>query len=100
MDPGYLSRCLRQLELDQCVALCDSANDRRQRLVSLTDRGRMAARELERYQEYAVQKVLEELPARQQRRLVHAMNTIIEVFNRDALTNLLERVRDGARGID
>jgi hypothetical protein len=38
-----------------------------------------------------VRLTLEELPQRQAARLVRAMGVIIEIFARDALTNLLER---------
>src|ERR1700681_1220344 len=83
LDPGYLSRSLRQLERMNLVSVLGSDDDRRQRQVSLTDRGGMVARRLEQVREDAVRKILEELPLRQQRRLVRAMNVIIGIFERD-----------------
>jgi len=88
LDPGYLSRSLRQLELMGFISACGCGDDRRQRQVTLTDRGRVVARSLERFREDAARQRLEELPLRQQRRLVRAMNAIIEILERDALANL------------
>lgn len=91
LDPGHLSRSLRQMERMKHIVVCGSADDRRKRQVSLTDWGRKAARSLEQFREDRVRRTLEELPRRQQERLVRAMGVITEIFGRDALTNLLER---------
>jgi DNA-binding MarR family transcriptional regulator len=92
LDPGYLSRRLKQLERMSFVSVRSSDDDRRMRQVSLTDRGGIVARSLEQVREDAVRKTLEELPLRQQRRLVRAMNVIIGIFEQDPLTDLLERI--------
>jgi DNA-binding MarR family transcriptional regulator len=93
LDSGYLSRNLRRLEAEGLVSVSTSDDDRRSRLVSLTARGCLVARSLAEFQGDAVRQRLEELPLRQQRRLVRAMNAIVEIFERDALTNLLESGR-------
>jgi DNA-binding MarR family transcriptional regulator len=90
LDPGYLSRSLGLLELNGHITVSGTGGDRRMRQASLTDRGRYVARGLAQFQEDAVRKALEELPPRQQRRLVRAMKVIIDILERDALTNLLE----------
>jgi DNA-binding MarR family transcriptional regulator len=70
-----------------------AGGDRRTRLANLTDRGRLVARSLAQFEEDAARKSLKELPARQQRRLVRSMQAIIEILERDALANFLERLR-------
>ena len=83
LDPSYVSRTLRQLELSGFITMHGADRDRRIRQASLTDRGRIVARGLERFQEDVVRKRLEELPARQQKRLLRAMNVIVDIFERD-----------------
>lgn len=90
LDTGYLSRNLRQLELMGFIKVARAGDDGRRRQVSLTALGFVAARSLEGFHEDAVRKTLQELPPRQQRRLARAMKTIIDILERDALTNLLE----------
>lgn len=90
LDPGYLSRSLRLLDLTGHIAVNSTGGDRRMRQVSLTDRGRYVARGLAQFQEDAVRKTLDELPPRQQRRLVRAMEVIIDILEQDAWANLLE----------
>ena len=97
LDPGYLSRSLKRLEMMSLVSVGGSDDDRRMRQVSLTDRGGMVARSLEQVREDIVRMTLEELPLRQQRRLVRAMNAILGIFERDSLTNLLERRQPAPR---
>jgi DNA-binding MarR family transcriptional regulator len=92
LDPAYLSRSLKRLQLIRLVSVRGSDGDRRRRQVSLTDQGSTVARGLEQARVDAVRKVLDELPLRQQKRLVLAMNVIVGIFEQDALTNLLERI--------
>ncbi len=94
LDPGYLSRTLAQLELMGFLSTCVSGADRRIRQVTLTGLGRAAARSLERFQEGAVRKALEEFPVRQQRRLIRAMNAIVEILEQDPVARLLARSRE------
>jgi DNA-binding MarR family transcriptional regulator len=91
LDPGYLSRTLAQLELMGFISTCASDADRRIRQVTLTGRGRAAARSLEGFQEDAVRKALEEFPVRQQRRLVRSMNAIVAIFEQDPVARLRAR---------
>lgn len=66
----------------------------REREVSLTDWGLAAARNLEWFEEERAREFLAQLPVRQQERLVDAMGTILEIFERDEITNLVERARE------
>ena len=91
LDPGYLSRTLKLLESMGFISVGNCAGDRRTRHMALTNRGRIVARGLERFREDVARKALEDLPPRHQRRLVRAMNVIIEIFERDTCANLLER---------
>src|SRR5882672_10275284 len=77
LDPGYLSRSLRRLELDDCITVC---GDRRNRQASLTARGLVVARSLQQFQEDAARRTLQDLSARNQRRLVRSMQVIIELL--------------------
>ena len=80
LDAGHLARRLRKLELEGHLTVRGSDVDRRMRQVTLTDLGRAVARSLARFQEDTARKALEELPARNQRRLVRAMQAIIEIL--------------------
>ena len=93
LDGGYLSRNLRWLELVGHVAITVAPSDRRQRIARLTGMGLRAARLLEVDRARSAREMLEPLPRRQQRRLARAMAVIVEVLERDALTNLVETVR-------
>lgn len=62
--------------------------------MSLTDWGLAAARNLEWFEEERAREFLAQLPVRQQERLVDAMGTILEIFERDEITNLVERARE------
>jgi DNA-binding MarR family transcriptional regulator len=94
LDAGYLSRSLRWLALTGDLAISVTPGDGRGRLVSLTDGGKRTARILGEERAERARKTLEELPLRQRRRLVRAMAVIVEVLERDALTNFLESHRD------
>jgi DNA-binding MarR family transcriptional regulator len=85
LDRSYLSRMLKRMEADRFVTIEPSDTDRRERRIALTDLGRRIARNLEQCDEDRVR-----LPQRQQKRLIRAMLTIQEIFQRDAVTNLLE----------
>ena len=94
LDRSYLARTLKTLEISGFVTLRTDDRDRRMRRADLTTRGRTVAQDLQQFQEDVVRKTLEELPTRQQRRLVRAMGTIIEIFERDELTNFWERFEE------
>jgi len=94
LDAGYLSRSLRWLELTGEITVSVARGDRRGRLVTLTRAGERSARILERDLAQRAREALERLPRRQQRRLVRAMAVVVEIFERDALTNLVEAARE------
>ncbi len=94
LDAGYISRMVTVLELNRQVAKTVAANDRREREIALTHWGRRVVHDLEEDQEQRTRAALELLPQRQQKRLVRAMATITEVFERDGLANFLECARE------
>jgi DNA-binding MarR family transcriptional regulator len=94
LDPSYLWRTLRFMELAGHVGVCVSPTDRRAREVSLTEWGLAAARNLEWFEEQRARELLAQLPLREQERLVAAMDAIIATFRRDPITNLLECARE------
>ena len=98
LDPGYVTRILKTMEACHYVMIDPWQNDRRQRVVTLTRFGCDAYRELRSFHERLARNVLEELPQRQQRRLVRAMSVIEEVLTRDPLANFLERAREPTSG--
>jgi DNA-binding MarR family transcriptional regulator len=94
VDPGQLSRTLSVLELEGHIIAHVSPTDRRRRDIELTRWGARVARGLEEFRAERIRQTLEELPRKQQQRLVNAMRVILEIFERDALTNLLDRARE------
>lgn len=96
LDPSYLTRTLKLMEMTGHVSITGSIRDKRERQVTLTDWGLSAARNLEWFQEEQARKLLDELPLRRQERLVEAMNDAREILQRDWVANLLERFRDPA----
>ncbi len=80
LDPGYLSRMLRELERRGLVTRRRSASDRRQQQLELTAKGRRTVAELERKAEAAVAAVLARVPPAAQHELVGAMRRIRSVL--------------------
>jgi DNA-binding MarR family transcriptional regulator/N-acetylglutamate synthase-like GNAT family acetyltransferase len=76
LDPGYLSRILRGFARRGLVASTPSETDRRQRLLTLTARGRAAFAPLDRRSRREIGALLDGLSEEAQRRLVGAMATI------------------------
>jgi DNA-binding MarR family transcriptional regulator len=97
LDPGYLWRSLRWLELTGNIAISVAPTDRRARWVSLTKRGERSARTLEQERAKRARETLEQLPRRQQRRLTRAMAVIVEILERDLVTNIVETALERAR---
>jgi hypothetical protein len=64
-------------------------------VIELSHSGRKVAEELAHAQEVRVRRILEELPRRQQQRLIYAMAIIEEILERDPIANLLEIHNDG-----
>ena len=76
IDPGYLSRILQRFKKRELVASKASAADGRQSLLSLTHRGKGEAATLNDRSQQEVAGILEKLPARDQERLLGAMQMI------------------------
>lgn len=76
LDPGYLSRILSGFAAEGLIRRMPSALDRRQRLLALTQRGREAFAPLDARSHRETAAILRRLPARDQVRLVGAMQTI------------------------
>src|SRR5258707_10322044 len=97
VDPGYLCRILKRFRKEGIVSVGLFADDRRQREIVLTDRGRRVYRCVESLHSNRTRSLFEGLPERQRQRLVHAMETIEEVLTRDPLDNLFERLAEARR---
>ena len=91
IDPSYLSRILKKFEAYGFVSHRPWDRDRRHREFALTAWGRRVCDSLDDLHRDAVNAVLEELPERQQRRLVYAMKVIEQILTRAPLENLLEK---------
>jgi DNA-binding MarR family transcriptional regulator/GNAT superfamily N-acetyltransferase len=76
IDPGYLSRLLRGFMESGLVARERSAVDRRQSILTLTDRGRDVFTSLDQRSQEEMGALLDRLDADEQRRLLAAMATI------------------------
>jgi DNA-binding MarR family transcriptional regulator/GNAT superfamily N-acetyltransferase len=76
LDHGYLSRILRDFNKRGLVVKTSLPNDRRQSLLSLTAKGRMAFAPLEEHSQEQVGAMLGALSVSDQERVVAAMHTI------------------------
>jgi DNA-binding MarR family transcriptional regulator/N-acetylglutamate synthase-like GNAT family acetyltransferase len=76
LDPGYLSRILRGFARAGLLEKHPSPRDSRQRLLSLTDRGRAAFAPLDTASRAQIAAMLAELAPAERRRLVEAMRTV------------------------
>lgn len=76
LDPGYLSRILRDFKRRRLVAREPSPADRRHLLLSLTDRGQDAFGQLNAASRTQIQAMLAPLSPVDRNRLVHAMHSI------------------------
>ena len=75
LDSAYLSRLLRQLEQEGLVHTAPDAEDRRRRIVRLTQKGVAEWDELEDRSDHLAQTLLAPLTDRQQQELAEALNT-------------------------
>ncbi|MEF2073583.1 bifunctional helix-turn-helix transcriptional regulator/GNAT family N-acetyltransferase [Consotaella aegiceratis] len=80
LDPGYLSRLLKDLEAKGLVARAPSPDDGRQLLVALTDAGRSLVEDLDRRSVAEVEELLGRLGDGQQSELVGAMERILQLL--------------------
>src|SRR6516164_9019250 len=76
LDHGYLSRILRGFNERGFITKTPSPNDRRQSLLSLTAKGRMAFAPLDRRSQNEIAAMIGELSVADQGRIVAAMHTI------------------------
>ena len=76
LDHGYLSRILRGFNERGFITKTPSPNDRRQSLLSLTAKGRMAFAPIDRRSQNEIAAMIGELSAADQDRIVAAMHTI------------------------
>jgi DNA-binding MarR family transcriptional regulator/GNAT superfamily N-acetyltransferase len=83
LDDGYLSRILRAFLKRGLIARRAAKADRRQRLLSLTPRGRSVFASLNARSDDQVATMLRELAPGDQERLVRAMGTIEQVLQRE-----------------
>lgn len=80
LDAGYLSRVIRGLQRGGFIEKHPSEEDRRQKLLTLTQRGEEAFAQLNAASRSDIGEMLDELTVDEQERLVHAMDTIQHVL--------------------
>ena len=76
LDSGYLSRLLRRLEDEHLVTVEHDADDRRVRVVRLTEAGRAERAELDRRSDELARTLLDDLDESQRGHLIDAMATV------------------------
>ena len=76
LDSGYLSRLLRRLETERLVVVEPDQDDRRARVVRLTDAGSVETDELDRRSDELARRLLAPLSDGQRTALVEAMSTV------------------------
>lgn len=80
LDPGYLSRILRNFEREQLIIRAESGIDARQSLLSLTARGKKTFEPLESRSDEQVGALLNKLSPSAQKRLLSALHTVEHVL--------------------
>ena len=76
LDSGYLSRLLRRLEDEHLVTVEHDADDRRVRVVRLTEAGRAERAELDRRSDELARTLLDHLDESRRAHLIEAMATV------------------------
>lgn len=76
LDAGYLSRILHAFQKRELIEKSPSEADRRQHLLSLTEKGQEAFAQLNAASRGEIEAMLSELSETDQQRLVHAMHAI------------------------
>ncbi|MFH1139891.1 MAG: bifunctional helix-turn-helix transcriptional regulator/GNAT family N-acetyltransferase [Pseudomonadota bacterium] len=82
LDPGYVSRVLNKLEEQGLVEKIRSDNDRRQRLICLTDDGRNVFSMLDQRSNEEIAEMLNELNANERARLLEAIQNMEALLDR------------------
>ena len=83
MDAGYLSRLLRKLQQRKLVSRTRSKADSRQAILRLTERGKQQFAMQNRRQNQEVQKMIERVPAQEQKPMIEAMQTIARALGEE-----------------
>lgn len=81
LDAGYLSRLLQRFEKSRLIVRQPSPDDRRQSLLTLTDRGRRAFAPLDARSRAEIRTMLRDVPAPDRARLLQAMHTVQELLD-------------------
>ena len=90
LDSGYLSRLLRTLEADGLVEVVGHPDDRRRRVVRLTEDGEVEHAELDRQSDALAAALLEPLDAGDRERLVTSMRTVERLLTVGLVTFAVE----------
>lgn len=94
IDPGYLSRILRQFEKNQLITRKRSQGDGRSSLLRLTAAGRTVFADLNVRQSAQVERMIESVPRESQRNLVASMRTIMTALgDADTVESNAEELR-------
>jgi DNA-binding MarR family transcriptional regulator/GNAT superfamily N-acetyltransferase len=86
MDPGYLSRMMKQFEKWNLTYRVQSAQDGRLYYLYLTDQGKDTMAELDGLSNRQIHEMLSRLPEQGRRKLVEGMRTIEEILSEKPLT--------------
>jgi DNA-binding MarR family transcriptional regulator/GNAT superfamily N-acetyltransferase len=76
LDHGYLSRILRSFSERGLVTKVPAPNDRRQSLLALTVKGRLAFGRIDQRSQEQIAEMIEKLPLTEQERMIAAMHAI------------------------
>ncbi|MFW9794549.1 MAG: GNAT family N-acetyltransferase [Candidatus Thorarchaeota archaeon] len=80
IDPSYLSRILRSFEMEGIIKKTRSQKDNRQRILTLTPKGRKFYRKLNERSGQEIREMLLNLSSENQQRFLNATNTIHEIL--------------------
>jgi DNA-binding MarR family transcriptional regulator/GNAT superfamily N-acetyltransferase len=80
LDRGYMSRILQRFQRQKLIKRTTSPDDARASLLALTTKGRLVFRTLDRRSSEQVAELLRQVSAKNQQRLLGAMQTIQEVL--------------------
>ena len=81
LDAGYLSRILGKFQRKRLITRTGSQSDRRQQMVSLTEKGRALFAEMNSRTNAEIGGLLREIAVTERERLVHAMETVESVLH-------------------
>lgn len=101
LDPGYMSRILRDFERRKLVTREQSKTDERQRFLSLTAKGRRAFAPLDERSNRDVAAMLDELSPTERKQLVDAVQTVHRLLGGKAgpkIPHLLRQHQPGDMG--